>query len=676
MTSALIPTAQRVVPLQCIGAFILLCLPALAPAQQMQQLRGHVPDVAAKLTPVGQLPDTTTIDLIIGLPLRNAESLTTLEHDIYQPGSPRYLQYLTPEQYTQRFCPSHASFAALLGFARTHGLKVIAAARNRKFVHVRAPARVVNRVFHVTLKLYRHPTEDRLFYAPDVEPTIELRTPILHITGLDNLHVPGRFPRRSQPQPGSGDPRYAGGSGTGGAYTGMDFRAAYAPGVSLTGKGQVVGILELLGYTTSDITTYEANAGITPVPLQNVYLDGYVGGGPNLESAADIELVISMAPGLSKAVIYGAPNNNPGVHDVLNEMANPMKGEPLPHQISSSYYFFYDQNVYDALKQLALQGQALFVASGDYGSYDEVTGAGAFPPADHPRVTSVGGTELQTSGPRGTWVSETAIFFSGGGYSPWAAGDPQFVIPYWQSGMDFTASQGSTTARNAPDVAMVANNISVYFNGAWQWFAGTSASAPLWAGFWALVNEQAAANGRPQIGFANPPLYWIGRGPDYASAFHDITSGNNFNATNPTKYSAVVGFDLVTGWGTPNGAGLIDALTRPRFGPCDVHPEDCYGVFDPLWWLKCPACTINIFIHQGDDIRQVTVFESTGREVGTFGRLSAPVVQGGVTYDYRITLRPKKGIGYVLSAEAAPGREIQGRFRPAYMVRRSGVTRR
>src|ERR1700730_9620072 len=266
-----------------------------------------------------------------------------------------------------------------------------------------------------------------------------------------------------------------------------------------------------------------------------------------------------MAPCISEAVVYGAPYNNVGVHDLLNEMGNPTKGEPLPFQITTSYYFFYDQNVYDSLHQLALQGQALFVASGDYGSYDETTGTGAFPPADHPLVTSVGGTELQTSGPGGAWNSETAATFSGGGYSPWGA-DPQFALPGWQTGIDFTSSHGSKLAGNAPDVAIVADNIAVYFNGSWQGFAGTSAAAPLWAGFMALVNEQAAARGRPRVGFANPALYAIGKGGSYPSCFYDIVTGNNFNTTNPNKYSAVKGFDLVTGWGSPNGSDLIDAL--------------------------------------------------------------------------------------------------------------------
>ena len=526
-----------------------------------QQLRGHVPDAVSKLKPVGPLAESTPIDVVIALPARNAELRTELLRDIYDPASPRFHQYLSPREYMETFDPTEASYQSLLDFAKTNQLTVVSTAP-RKFTHVTAPVAVINKVFHVTLQQYQHPTENRLFYAPDADPAVELEAPVSQITGLDSFRMPRRAPNLLKP-PGkvSGSPPHAGGSGSGGLYTGGDFRAAYAPGVTLTGSGQAVGILELDGYIDSDIKMYEQKNGIPNVPLQNVYLNGYTGGSPNEESAADIELVISMAPGIAKVIIYGVSYNHAGIIDVLNEMANPTKGEPLPYQITTSYYFFYDKNVYDALARLAMQGQALFVASGDYGSYDETsgTGAGAFPPADHPLVTSVGGTELQTSGPGGAWTSETTASFSGGGYSPWG-GDPQFAIPWWQAGMDYTASKGSTTVRNAPDVSMVADNITYFFNGSWRGFAGTSAAAPLWAGFMALANEQAAASGRPRVGFANPALWEIGRGGNGPTCFHDITTGNNFNSTNPNLYSAAAGYDLVTGWGTPNGKDLIDAL--------------------------------------------------------------------------------------------------------------------
>ena len=644
-----------------------LLLSTACTPRNRQQLRGHVPVEVARLTPVGPLPETTHLDLVIGLPLRHADSLTALLTQLYDTASPRFADYLTPEQFTAAFGPTAESYAQLEQFAESNHLAVVRRTPSRKTLHVRATAGVVNRLFHITLQQYRHPTENRLFYAPDVEPSIDIATPILHISGLDDMHPPGRVSHRLYPggRP-PGDPRFAGGSGTLGDYTGNDFRAAYASGVSLTGSKQVVGILEMFGYEESDILAYESAYSIPPVPLQNVYVGGYTGATTHVESAADIELAISMAPGLAKVVVYGAYTGT-GVHDILSEMATPTQGEPLPAQLSSSYYFFYDQNVYDALAQFRAQGEAFFVASGDYGSYDEITGAGAFPPADHPLVTSVGGTLLQTASAGGAWTSEIAAPFSGGGYSPWGATNPQFAIPPWQSDMDFTAAQGSATVRNAPDVAMVASNISVYEKGQWAGFSGTSASAPLWAGFMALVNENALRNGRPPIGFANPALYRVAKSADYPKAFHDITVGNNFNATNPTKYQTVPGFDLVTGWGSPIGAFLIDALTRPAL--CHTHPELCYGVFDPEWWLKCPACRIDMLIAPPEDFGDVAVYDAAGRQMGQVRRLSSPVSIGGVRYTHNVTLPLKRGWGFVLRAEPRAGHAAGRAFKPMVLVR-------
>ena len=535
-----------------------------------KEVLGHGFDTVSKLKPIGSLDESTSIDVVIALPAQNVEARAALLRDIYDPASPRFRQFLSPAEYTQKFDPTEAGYQSLSDFVKANQLTVVLA-RPPKFIHVRGQAAAINKVFGVTLQRYVHPTEDRHFYAPDADPSISLELPGLQITGLDDFRVPRRAQNVGKSRKtASVSPRQTGGSGINGWYTGGDFRAAYAPDVTLTGKGQVVGILELDGYVESDIKTYEQQNGIPDVPLQNVYLDGFTGATPAEESTADIELVISMAPGLSKVIVYGVSYSNAGIIDVLHEMANPTHGEPLPNQITTSYWFFYDQNVYDALARLAAQGQALFVASGDFGSFDEVTGKGDFPPVDHPFVTAVGGTELVTTGPGGTWVSETTASFSGGGYSPWV-NDPQFALPWWQAGMDYTVFKGSNTTRNAPDVSIVADSIAVFYNGTWQFFGGTSASAPLWAGFMALANEQAAESGRQRVGFANPALWAIGRSGNYSTCFNDITTGNNFNATNPDLYSAVVGYDLCTGWGTPKGQSLIDALIR--IGQTEQHTD-------------------------------------------------------------------------------------------------------
>src|SRR6185503_13786132 len=138
-----------------------------------------------------------------------------------------------------------------------------------------------------------------------------------------------------------------------------------------------------------------------------------------------------------------------------------------------------------------------------------------------------------------------------------------YLIPSWQQDIDMTANKGSTMFRNIPDVAMTADNVYVIAdNGtAYPGTGGTSVAAPLWAGFAALVNQQAAQNGIPPVGFINPAVYAIGKGS--SSSFHDITTGDNTWSQSTTRFLAVPGYDLCTGWGTPNGIDLISALAGP-----------------------------------------------------------------------------------------------------------------
>ena len=125
-------------------------------------------------------------------------------------------------------------------------------------------------------------------------------------------------------------------------------------------------------------------------------------------------------------------------------------------------------------------------------------------------------------------------------------------------------NQGSVTMRNLPDVAAVAENVfAIYNNGVSQVLGGTSCSSPLWAAFMAMVNQQAASFGQPPVGFINPAIYRLGLSAGYTTNFHDITTGNNTNAASPSRFFATPGYDLCTGWGSPFGQNLINALA-PR----------------------------------------------------------------------------------------------------------------
>ncbi len=584
-----------------------------SPAQAVQQVlkARHVPPVTKRLAAISRLDGALRLDLAIGLPLRNREQLTNLLQELSEPSSANFRRYLTADQFASTFGPSQEDYQAVIDFAKSHGLTVKQTHSNRTLLDVSGSVADIEKTFHVHMRVYKHPSEARNFFAPDTEPSLDLATPVLAISGLDNfvkprphIHPAGT---RVRPLGGGGGGGGGGGSNTG-PFEGFDFRNAYAAGLSQDGAGQSVGLFELFGYSDQDILDYEDDAGIFPyVTVQTQLVDGASGDDTDVdylddsgyidygvEVASDIEMAISMAPGLSSVVVYEGPTpldepplgtnfiqdaiTTAQINDVLNCMAT----NNAARQLSCSYGFDINLSTVQIFQQFAAQGQSFFLASGDAGAYSAVVDE----PVDDPYVTVVGGTTLTTTA-TGAWASETTwltpasddgfgdvtpLEASGGGVSA------VYAIPSWQQGVSMTANQGSTTMRNVPDVSMVANNITIFWGndavgtsialGA----EGTSLAAPLWAGLVALVNQQAAATGQPPIGFANPALYAIGKSANYLSCFHDVTTGSNTNAASPTKYNATAGYDLCTGWGTMIGGNLMQALLAPPLDNLRIMP--------------------------------------------------------------------------------------------------------
>ncbi|HEV2391593.1 MAG TPA: S53 family peptidase [Verrucomicrobiae bacterium] len=538
-----------------------------APAAETATLRGHVPEVIKRLNlqPVGRLPAAQRLNLAIGLPLRNQSALTNLLQQLYDPSSANFHRYLTPEQFTQQFGPTEADYQAVLHFAQTNGFVVTSTFTHRQLVDVSAAVSDIEKTFHIYLRAYQHPTEPREFFAPDIEPSVPTNVPILSISGLNNYAQTTALRRRPNNPPSGG----AAGTGPFGTYQGKDFRNAYVPGVKLNGSGQYVGLVEMDGFYASDIRAYETRAGLPNVPITVISLSGSSGYPDNntnavAEVSLDIEMVISMAPGLAGLYVFEGNSYD----EILGSMATYAGIK----QFSSSFVGYgFDSSGDNLLQTMAAQGQSFFQASGDGDAYTVPITA----PSDSRYVTSVGGTQLIMDATASNYVSET-VWNSGfqnpgwgqnggvpgGGY--WGSGggvSSSYSVPGWQQGVNLPAVGGSTSQRNIPDVALVAVNVWVnYFNGLSGNFEGTSIAAPLWAGFTALVNQQAAADGKPAVGFVAPACYAIGEGSQYNNCFHDITVGNNFWPGSPSQFNAAVGYDLCTGWGTPNGAAMIRAL--------------------------------------------------------------------------------------------------------------------
>lgn len=596
--------AGRFLGLIVFSLVVACCLAPPLSAQAAQQLpQRHVPPITKHLTSIGRLSSGTRLDLAIGLPLRNRERLTNLLEELYRPGGANFRHFLSADEFAASFGPTEADYQAVIDFAKSHNLTVKKSHSNRTLLDVSGSVADIEKAFHIHMQVYQHPVEARTFFAPDTEPTVDLATPVLAISGLDNYVTP-RPLMHTAVQPAvrpfnGGTGGGENGSGPGGLYYGLDFQSAYIPGNLTTndtpildGSGQSVGLFELGGYTSLDINDYLTETSLPGVPLHNVLIDGFDGNDSDPtfspEVTLDIEMAISMAPNLSAVYVYeGQPPQSqpaeiqlPSVTAEINDIFNCMATNDVAKQLSCSYGFDINLSTVQIFEQFAAQGQSFFQASGDSGAYP----ASIFEPVDDPYVTAVGGTELSTDTNQ-TWVSEdvwvtpandpnygnTTELASGGGVSL------TYSIPQWQQGTSMAANQGSTTMRNVPDVALIAVNVDLVWGNDFYGFSldnpvnGTSCAAPLWAAFMALVNQQGTTNGQAPVGFANPALYAIGNSANYGACFHDIVMGNNESPQSPAKYVATTGYDLCTGWGTINDA-LISALLAPPAESLVVTP--------------------------------------------------------------------------------------------------------
>ena len=545
------------------GLYVVLCSAMLlfvmgAQAQAQSLLTRHVRQgvVSGEAKFLNRLPETQTLRIDIVLPLRDPAGLEKFLHEVYDPSSPSYRHFLTVPEFTARFGPTQEDYYAVIDYATANGFKVVGGSRDGMDVQLEGSVTSIEAAFNVSMGVYQHPTENRTFYAPDREPMVYLPFPLWHISGLDNYSIPHPLYKHRNLTVKSNATT---GSGPSSSFLGSDMRAAYYEGTALTGAGQNIGLLEYYGYDISDLNTYYTNAGqtrtaaVTGISTDGTSLSCTYPSCDDTEQILDITQALGMAPGITTLYVYVGSTDSA----ILSAMTT---HTPLPAQLSCSWGWSpADPSTDDPYyKKMAAQGQSFFVAAGDSDKWTK----GNYPyPAEDANVTAVGGTDLTTSSAGGPWSSESGWVDGGGGISP-----DNIAIPTWQqlSGVINSSNKGSTVYRNGPDVSANAN--FTFYVCADQTtctaneYGGTSFAAPMWAGYMALVNQQALLNGNALLGFINPTIYPLGLGSGYAADFHDITSGSN-------GYPAVTGYDLDTGWGSPNGSGLINALAGTSSAP-------------------------------------------------------------------------------------------------------------
>ena len=355
--------------------------------------------------PVGRLSQSQVLQLDIVLPLRDPAGLKSFLSDVYNPKSPNFRNFVTPAEFTARFGPTQEQYDEVLSFAGTYGLEVVGGSRDGMEVQVKGTVGAIETAFHVSMNTYQHPTENRIFFGADREPTPNLTFNLWHVSGLDNFSIPkprlvnkndyaaahGKYPEQVVSHATTG-------SGPSASFLGSDMRAAYYGGTALTGAGQNLGLLEYYGTDLADLNTYYANVHQTnKVPVTLLSTDGtstscvYSRAGgycDDTEQTLDMTQALGMAPGLASLVMYVGSTDTA----IISAMTT---HSPLPNVIGCSWGWTpADPGTLDPyFQKMAAQGQNFFAASGDSSTWSRRVEAW---PADDDYVVSVGGTDLVT----------------------------------------------------------------------------------------------------------------------------------------------------------------------------------------------------------------------------------------------------------------------------------------
>ena len=601
----------------CAAAMALWAAPGSMAATRL----GVAPHLPTGASVVGLLPGATRVNVAVALRPRDPAGLQSFANEVSTPGSSLYGQYLTPAQFAARFGATPSQITEVESSLRSHGLSPGPLSPNGLSIPVSTTAGQLEQAFSTSLVRVAL-SGSRAAIANTVAPLLDanIAGAVQSVVGLDTLAHPrpllqhsavGAVRPRARAHVVTGGPQPCAGvqaaqAGQGGFTTDQIASAYGLSGLYLTGDqgaGQTIILYELEPYDPDDIAAFQACYG-THAQIANIPVDGGAGDGPGAgEAALDIEQAIGFAPG-ANIVVYEGPNSTAtgpgsGYYDTWSAIIGQDRGKVVSAswgQCEALEPAGDAQALGVLFAEAAAQGQTVVSASGDEGSEGCNNPPGQGPPdfslavadpASQPFVTGVGGTRLESPGPRPleqVWnnggsplAALTAPGASGGGISSrWRMPSYQSGAPGWLGVVQSYSTSaycggGSGYCRQVPDVSANSDPATpylIYWNGSgsvggfprgWQGFGGTSGATPLWGALFALANASSACQGL-RIGFANPLLY-NAAATSYGSAFNDISVGNNdFSGTNAGRYPASSGYDMSTGLGSPNAGALVAAM--------------------------------------------------------------------------------------------------------------------
>lgn len=473
--------------------------------------------------------------------------------------------YLTHSQLDAAHGADPADIAKVEAFARQSGLSVVDSSAARRSIILSGTVAEFSKAFNVVLEEWHHASGSYRGRTGAVRIPSYLEGIVSGVFGLDNRPFAKPHFRRFKGQTNSA--QFNG-------YPATQVAKFYNFPTGVDGTGQVIGIVELGGgYRAQDLAAYFKQIGLPAPHVTAVPVDKGRNAPSNVESAdaevmLDIEVAASIAPGANIVVYFAAGASDRDFLDAITEAVHDEVNNPSVISISwggpeasatASFQSEFDQ----VLQSAAALGITVTVASGDSGAADEgpnewdnLTHADF--PASSPFALACGATTIRVSGEQiaaeSVWnqhaadTQEDSFGSSGGGISDF------FPVPSYQSAIQLPVDVSTgKIGRGVPDVSGNGDPASGYLvrvDGQEFPIGGTSAVAPIWAGLIALVNQKLER----RAGFINPLLY------ANASAFRDITVGDNKVGSPPLGYSAAPGWDACTGLGSPDGVKLLAVL--------------------------------------------------------------------------------------------------------------------
>lgn len=520
------------------------------------------------------------VDLASGDPV----GLSAFVDAVSTPGSASYHQYLARGQFAGRFGAKPQTIRAVRSWLTGQGLQV-SVSSDHLSLGASGSAATVSGALGTELHAVRVGAKRFFANTSSVSVPTTLAGDVVSVSGLNNLvaaspQYTGVHSVARPNRPGV----HASGVGTSptspcsdvqsvhnptqGPFTTADLAAAYKyPGISAqSGAGQTVALYELSVGTVSDMQAYDRCFSIASHVTRTDVDGGTTDTSGSIEVLLDEEIVSSLAP-QSHIVLYTGPNTTRGYLDTYSAIAT----ADIAQVVSVSWGSCETAAGARTLRaenqlfaEMAAQGQSVLVAAGDSGAAGcmRSTGDTSVQPGDpaaQPYVTSVGGTSVIDAQCIGVQPSCEVVWNQGFGIGGAGGHSRVFPAPKYQAGL-------GRSWRQFPDIAAVSDILGGYLiydatdsatDFPWLWVGGTSGAAPLEAAFVADAN----ATGGRQAGFLNPLLYRLGG----TGAYNDVTVGSNDVTGNGyLKFAAGSGFDMASGWGSPNWAAMAGHIEAGR----------------------------------------------------------------------------------------------------------------